>query len=1303
MKFEEIYIDGFGMFNDYHIKDLNPGLTIFIGPNETGKSTILSFQKRILFGFPKKRGKLNLYPPLFGGNHGGRLIVSTDEHKRYTIERYANRGGDVNIILPDGSKGEPSDLSSLLGLVNKDIFENIYAFGLTELQDFETLNSEDIKEKIYSAGAGIGAVSLSKVQKSLETGAGNIFKERGSKPEINALFTEIRNMDSKLSDMKKYAQNFDVLHKELEEITEKIQITERERILTRTDSNHTENLITAWDDWKKIKEAKEALEKIPKIESFPGNGVGLLEKNVEKIDELGELISEKNDELERILIKKSQIKIDEKLLFKRGEIIDLQKGEEHYKSAIGDLPGLEEKIKRDGDRLKESLREIGANWDEEKLSGFDISIPAKEIVRKQHQEIEDTQKALYDTKTEEKVIKKEYDRITGEIEKIGADIEKWASSELSESELNQKRECLKKLRAGYPDLKKLQTEKERIVKGIEKLKGEIREVKGNIGDNDSPMINEKCQIQQKNALSKLRGRYPLLKELEVKRGGIEKEINGIKKGLEGIERKIKKLDTSKSDEKDLTQKRESLQKLRTKTVQLEKLKMEISNLEEKEDLFTILGTKETSTAQKLPPWALILLIISGAFWAGFLILSILKGDPIASIGISALLATSLIIYTILRKRGTQNETKDKGSPELTKKADALSEKKSELKQKLDGTINEITHHTKILGFNEIPEPALIEDKYSKIQGAFTNLKYAEELKEQQESLSKDLTELNKESGLVGNELESLRDEMLSNARILGFGEIPWPELIEEKDKGLQVAFINLKKIEELTQNEKTINMELDLVEKDLESLRDEMLLNARILGFDEIFDPKLIEDKDSELQAAFTNLQKTKELKEDQDKLFKYIKKIEKELDTVKNNLLALSEDKEQAQKKWKEWLIEKGLNCELTPEGAIDIFSTIKTCIEKKKSIEGDLIPRTKRVKGSIYDYEARISSVLKYCNRQKDGINILLELEKFTEELKLALEGKNTLIQLGKDEEDLKRNIKKSEEKLKNHRKILTDLLSSGFSESEDEFKKKAKNWDDINTLKNDILSSEQNIKRIGDDKKLYLDIIDELEKTTPEDLKEKELQLKERFEEIEKNLSDLREKRGGITKEIEQIKQHKESSSLRIEKAVKMQKLNKKSEEWAILILARTIMKKAVENYELERQPGVIKEAQSFFSKMTCGRYFRIFAPLDEKKIYVEDKDKRRKDVWDLSRGTAEQLYLSLRFGFIREFSKRAESLPIIFDDILVNFDPDRFKAACQAIKELTETNQVLYFSCHPENVEMMVGIIPDSKVIHLYRNI
>ncbi|KAF5424626.1 MAG: putative protein YhaN [Candidatus Methanocomedens sp.] len=42
--------------------------------------------------------------------------------------------------------------------------------------------------------------------------------------------------------------------------------------------------------------------------------------------------------------------------------------------------------------------------------------------------------------------------------------------------------------------------------------------------------------------------------------------------------------------------------------------------------------------------------------------------------------------------------------------------------------------------------------------------------------------------------------------------------------------------------------------------------------------------------------------------------------------------------------------------------------------------------------------------------------------------------------------------------------------------------------------------------------------------------------------------------------------------------------------------------------------------------------------------------------------------------------------MFDDILVNFDSDRSRSAGASIIELTETNQIFYFTCHPETKEI-----------------
>jgi uncharacterized protein YhaN len=140
-------------------------------------------------------------------------------------------------------------------------------------------------------------------------------------------------------------------------------------------------------------------------------------------------------------------------------------------------------------------------------------------------------------------------------------------------------------------------------------------------------------------------------------------------------------------------------------------------------------------------------------------------------------------------------------------------------------------------------------------------------------------------------------------------------------------------------------------------------------------------------------------------------------------------------------------------------------------------------------------------------------------------------------------------------------------------------------------------------------------------------------------------------------------------------------------------------AVETFERERQPEILREAQSFFTWITGGRYTRVVKPFDGSEPYVEEATGDQKMVDELSRGTAEQLYLALRFGYIRDYATSSLPVPVIFDDILVNFDPDRRKNACQAIANLAETCQVLYFTCHPQTVRDLIEATPDAVVMDI----
>ena len=84
---------------------------------------------------------------------------------------------------------------------------------------------------------------------------------------------------------------------------------------------------------------------------------------------------------------------------------------------------------------------------------------------------------------------------------------------------------------------------------------------------------------------------------------------------------------------------------------------------------------------------------------------------------------------------------------------------------------------------------------------------------------------------------------------------------------------------------------------------------------------------------------------------------------------------------------------------------------------------------------------------------------------------------------------------------------------------------------------------------------------------------------------------------------------------------------------------------------------------------------------------------------SRGTAEQLYLCLRLGFAESFAEQSVSLPLVVDDILVNFDPRRASTVARILARVAETHQVIAFTCHPHVREMFEAAAPGLRSVRL----
>lgn len=199
---------------------------------------------------------------------------------------------------------------------------------------------------------------------------------------------------------------------------------------------------------------------------------------------------------------------------------------------------------------------------------------------------------------------------------------------------------------------------------------------------------------------------------------------------------------------------------------------------------------------------------------------------------------------------------------------------------------------------------------------------------------------------------------------------------------------------------------------------------------------------------------------------------------------------------------------------------------------------------------------------------------------------------------------------------------------------------------------------------------------------------------FEEITKEASALQ---GAL----DTLASEDQASQLRLEEAGLRERLDDAVDQYATRALAVRLLGMAQERYERERQPDVVKRAEEVFRRVTHERYTALAVPLGEGRVEVIDDRAAAKTSAHLSKGTAEALYLALRLGLVSHLGSVGTGLPMLIDDVLANFDPERLRGAAEAIVDLSSERQVVFFTCHDQTAALLTELAPDAVRLDLDR--
>ena len=174
MDIEKIEISRFGCLRDVQVGDLGPGLHVFHGTNETGKTTLLEFVRGMLFGFGSliRRGVIDADVE----NLGQLVVRPVTDGRPWTVVRRRAAGTPTTgkhahdeLVLHDDAGHEHirSSLDEWTGGLDEASYVSVMAFGLDELHELSSLQAAGCGGRLYELAGGLDRGHVFRVLESL--------------------------------------------------------------------------------------------------------------------------------------------------------------------------------------------------------------------------------------------------------------------------------------------------------------------------------------------------------------------------------------------------------------------------------------------------------------------------------------------------------------------------------------------------------------------------------------------------------------------------------------------------------------------------------------------------------------------------------------------------------------------------------------------------------------------------------------------------------------------------------------------------------------------------------------------------------------------------------------------------------------------------------------------------------------------------------------------------------------------------------------------------------------------------------
>ena len=223
-----------------------------------------------------------------------------------------------------------------------------------------------------------------------------------------------------------------------------------------------------------------------------------------------------------------------------------------------------------------------------------------------------------------------------------------------------------------------------------------------------------------------------------------------------------------------------------------------------------------------------------------------------------------------------------------------------------------------------------------------------------------------------------------------------------------------------------------------------------------------------------------------------------------------------------------------------------------------------------------------------------------------------------------------------------------------------------------------------------------VDQVRQQSPEALASTVRELERGTHELAAERDRLNQELGGYVEQLRRMDGGAEAAEAEEKRQQWLAQIRSDAEQYVRLKLASSVLHSAIERYRDKTRGPVLNVASELFHELTLGSFDSLRVDEDDSHrpvlVGIRSGSRAAVGVDGMSEGTCDQLYLALRLASLQLEAAPRRHLPLIVDDILIQFDDARAAAALRVLAKLAQQRQVIFFTHHEHLLEVAEKHLP-----------